>query len=423
VFAIVLLVLVLSGIFTMIRMLHFADIHIGMENYGRTEPNTGLSTRVVDFLRRMDEMVEYAQKHKVDMVVFAGDAFKNRQPNPTFQREFAWRIRDICDTCPIIMLVGNHDLPTTLQRASSIEIYDTLAVPNVLVANDYALHQVTTKNGPVQVATAPYPTRARLLDENSQGLSIAQVDQKLQESVQTLLRDLARQASASDVPRVLTGHFTISGATTGSERSIMVGRDVAVSLSEIADPTWDYVAMGHIHKHQNLTAGRTGIPPVVYSGSMERIDFGEEDDPKGFCWVELERGNTSWQFVSVKSRPFVTLRIDVRRAESPMDKVLSTIARRSLEDAIVRVVIQADPEQEVLIHDAAILNALREAKVSMVASVTKEIERPIRSRLGASPEGLTQMQLLERYLLTKGFDDDRISLLLERAEEFLVVEN
>ncbi len=73
----------------MIRMLHFADVHIGMENYGRTDPETGLSTRVVDFLRRMDEMIDYAQQHSVDLIVFAGDAFKNRTPNPTFE---IWRI-------------------------------------------------------------------------------------------------------------------------------------------------------------------------------------------------------------------------------------------------------------------------------------------------------------------------------------------
>src|SRR5260221_11719067 len=95
----------------MIRMLHFADVHIGMENYGRTEPNTGLSTRVVDFLKRMDEMIAFARHNDVDLVVFAGDAFKNRQPNPTFQREFAWRGRAFWSGSPIVVLVGNHALP------------------------------------------------------------------------------------------------------------------------------------------------------------------------------------------------------------------------------------------------------------------------------------------------------------------------
>src|SRR5262249_58623330 len=144
----------------------------------------------------------------------------------------------------------------------------------------------------------------------------------------------------------LTGHLTVSGAVWGSERGIMLGRDVQVLPSALADERWDYVALGHIHKHQNLTAGHVGQPPVVYSGSLERIDFGEESDPKGFCWVELERGNTQWRFVTVDARPFVTLRIDVREVSDPTQHVADVIGSATIEGAIVRVIIQATQEQE-----------------------------------------------------------------------------
>ncbi len=408
----------------MIRMLHFADIHIGMENYGRTDPEVGLSTRVRDFLRRMDEMIEYATQNGVDLIVFAGDAFKNRHPNPTFQREFAWRVRDMAALCPVVLLVGNHDLPTTHARASSIEIYDTLAVPNVLVGDKYDLYQVKTRGGPVQVATAPYPIRSRLLDgTNTHGMTIAEVDREIQQNLQLLLRDLARRASESDAPRILTGHFTVSGSLPGSERNVMVGRDVAVLLSELADPTWDYVAMGHVHKHQNLTAGRRGTPPVVYSGSMERIDFGEEADEKGFCWVELERGATSWQFIPVHARPFVTLHVDVRKSDNPMQKVIEAISHHNLEDAVVRMVIQADVETESKLQDTLIYRALDEANVDIVAAVQKNVDRPARARLGESPEGLTMLELLERYLQGKDLSPERIAALLQRAEEFFAADS
>src|SRR5690606_41822083 len=82
---------------------------------------------------------------------------------------------------------------------------------------------------------------------------------------------MAEEADKYDMPRILTAHFTVSGAVIGSERSIMLGRDVAVGLSSVADPRWDYVALGHIHKHQVLTQGRVDTPPVVYSGSIEQI--------------------------------------------------------------------------------------------------------------------------------------------------------
>jgi len=407
-----------------IRLLHFADVHIGMENYGRTDPATGLSSRVVDFLRRMDEMVAYARDHKVDLAIFAGDAFKSRNPNPTFQREFAWRIQDLTALCPVVLLVGNHDLPNIDKRASSIEIYETLRVPNTILGRDYTLLTVETKRGPVLVGTAPYPVRNHLLRDVDlpHNRTIAQIDGVLGEHLDRRLQELAEEASNFDMPRILTGHFSVSGAVLGSERSVMLGRDVTVMLSTVADPVWDYVALGHIHQHQCLTLGRADVPPVVYSGSLERIDFGEEADKKGFVWAEVERGRARWEFVEVGCRPFVTLRVDVRRAGDPNQVVLETIARHDLRDAIVRVIITADPETDLLLQDRLIHSALLDAHANHVAAIQRDVERPARLRLGTSPEGLDPDQLLERYLSSKEMPPDRIAVLVDHARRIFTQE-
>ncbi len=407
-----------------IRLLHFADVHIGMENYGRTDPATGLSSRVVDFLRRMDEMVAYARDHKVDLAIFAGDAFKSRNPNPTFQREFAWRIQDLAALCPVVLLVGNHDLPNIDKRASSIEIYETLRVPNTILGRDYTLLTVETKRGPVLVGTAPYPVRNHLLRDVDlpHNRTIAQIDGVLGEHLDRRLQEMAEEASNFDMPRILTGHFSVSGAVLGSERSVMLGRDVTVMLSTVADPVWDYVALGHIHQHQCLTLGRADVPPVVYSGSLERIDFGEEADKKGFVWAEVERGRARWEFVEVGCRPFVTLRVDVRRAGDPNQVVLETIARHDLRDAIVRVIITADPETDLLLQDRLIHSALLDAHANHVAAIQRDVERPARLRLGTSPEGLDPDQLLERYLSSKEMPPDRIAVLVDHARRIFTQE-
>ena len=74
------------------RILHFSDLHIGVENYGRTDPETGLSTRLGDFLASLDQVVDYALAESVDLVLLAGDAYKGRDPSQTQQREFARRL-------------------------------------------------------------------------------------------------------------------------------------------------------------------------------------------------------------------------------------------------------------------------------------------------------------------------------------------
>ena len=135
-----------------LRLVHFADLHVGMENYGRLDPATGTSSRVRDFLERLDEVIEYALEHQADVAVFAGDAFKNREPDPTQQREFAQRIKRLADAMPTLLLVGNHDMPGMAVRASAVDIFQTLAVPGVIVGHKAGAQVVETGRGPVFLA-------------------------------------------------------------------------------------------------------------------------------------------------------------------------------------------------------------------------------------------------------------------------------
>ncbi len=406
---------------TKINVLHFADIHIGMENYGHIDSGSGINSRVIDFLRRLDEVIDYGLSHDVDLVIFAGDAFKTRDPSPTLQREFARRVKRFVDAdVPLVMLVGNHDLPAMEKKASSIDIYRTLGVPNVIVGWEEALHVIETKHGKLQVATAPYPMRHRLLAQaEHRGKSIEELDKALQDIVGDNIRALAEQLDPT-LPSILTGHFTVSGATYGSERSVMIGRDVAVLKSVLSDGPWDYMALGHIHKHQNLNEGR--YPAMVYSGSLERIDFGEEKEAKGFCWVEVEKSNTTWQFVEINARPFVTVSLDVREEDDPTMAVQAALVQYDLAEAIVRVNVRMRAEQDASLREKDVRAALRDA--DYIAAINRQADREVRERLGGlSPEGMTPQQLLERYLFAKNVDDDRIELLAKHAEKIFDMTN
>jgi len=348
------------------------------------------------------------------VVIFAGDAFKARNPTPTYQRAFARRVKRLADAgVPVVLLVGNHDLPTMVQRASSVDIFRTLDVPNVVVGRAEDVHRVETRHGPMQIATVPYPVRQRLLAHDEyRGLSIEQLDKELRRIVTKNIQAMAAQLD-SDMPAVLTAHLSVSGATFGSERSVMIGRDAVVLKSALADPAWDYVALGHIHKHQSLNDG--GHPPMVYSGSLERIDFGEEGQPKGFCWVELARGETMWEFVEVDARPFITVRADVRESPNPLMALQQAVAAHDLRDAVVRLILQLRADQEPLVRDRDVRALLSDAY--FIGGINREVEREARVRLGnLTPEGLTDRELLAKYLETKNTDPERARVLLEHAE-------
>jgi exonuclease SbcD len=201
----------------------------------------------------------------------------------------------------------------------------------------------------------------------------------------------------------------------GSERTVMLGGDVAVQISNLANPAWDYVALGHIHRHQSVHDER--YPPVVYSGSMERIDFGEEKQEKGFCWVQLRREKTTWEFVPVAARPFHTLSVDVRDQKDPMQAVLAMVKKASVADAVVRVLIQLRSDQQATLREREIESALSEAAS---VSIVRDVEVEARARLGdVTPERMTPLELVEKYFQAREEPPERIKALLAKAEELL----
>jgi exonuclease SbcD len=411
-----------------IRFLHFADIHVGMERYGRVDPSTGINSRVMDYLRRLSDLVAYAVEQQVDLVIFAGDAYKTRNPNSTYRREFAWRIKEIADHgIPVVMVPGNHDLPAAPNRASTIDIFDTLRVPGIHVldhSSGVALIE-TRRGAPIQIAPVPYPYIAELTSQEAyRAVSLAELDRIVTAKLDAIIQGFAQEVrQRPDIPAVLVGHFSVDEAKTGSEHNIMVGRDVKVSRSVLVDEAWDYVALGHIHRHQDLNP--SAQPPVVYSGSVARIDFGEEREPKGWMLVELAKGQADYEFIPHyhrEARRFVTLDCDCRQEADPMEAILKLIARKQeegvIQDAIVRLRIRLTAEQDAQIRERKLRAALADAFT--IAGVIKEIEWGARSRLGAiSVESMTPLELLDRYFDAKEIPEEEKRSLLEDAQRII----
>ena len=207
------------------KIIHFADLHLGMENYGRIDPVTGISSRLLDFLSALDQLVDYALENKVDLVVFCGDAYKSREPSQTQQRECALRINKLSTNgIPIFLLVGNHDLPNAIGKATTTEIFDTLAIQNVYVSNRPDIYRIPTKSGIIQVASLPWPRRSALLSkEETKNLDLEQINQKLQQALTGIITAHAAKLDPR-LPSILAAHVGVANATIGSERLMAIGQ-------------------------------------------------------------------------------------------------------------------------------------------------------------------------------------------------------
>jgi DNA repair protein SbcD/Mre11 len=403
------------------KIVHFADAHIGLETYGGLDPATGLNTRVIDELNALDAVIDFAISDKADLVLFCGDAYKNREPSQTYQREFARRIRRLSEAkIHTVMVVGNHDLAGSPGKASSVDIFDTLDIEFIHVAARPEIVNIATSSGEVQVAVFPWPRRTTLLArEDVKNLTIEQVKEQLENAMAEKLVQLAGGIDPSK-PAVLAAHVAISSAKTGTEKNMVIGSDPTVELSTIANPVYDYIALGHVHRQQVLSDN----PPVVYAGSLERLDFGDEDQEKGFYVVEIELAGENrqvkFEFHKMQARRFITLEVNVSDDETdPTRRILSEISARSgdIAGAIVRLKLSLPGHQAAAAGDGDIFKALKEAYNVSIARETRKVSRS--RAAGWITDTLTPLEALTKYIETQNIAIERRKKLLEYGEKLI----
>jgi exonuclease SbcD len=220
-----------------------------------------------------------------------------------------------------------------------------------------------------------------------------------------------------DLPLVLAAHASVQGASFGSERAVMLGQELVLSGSVVMDPRFDYVALGHIHKHQSLNAGLH--PPVVYAGSIERIDFGECREQKGYVVAEVSRGRTAWQFKPLKTRPFLDFHIRVESADEFMAEILAQLpAAEEVAGAICRLQLEYARELEPLLDEAAVVGRFASA---FSCQLLKHRELGSRSRLPdtVAVESLGPDELLRQYWRTLKMPEDEMRAMEALARETL----
>jgi len=354
----------------MTRILHFADAHIDMANYGRHDPVTGLPIRVMDFLRSLDEIVDAAVHEEVELVIFAGDAYKDRNPAPTYQREWGRRIMRLSQAgIPTLLLVGNHDLSPAVGRAHALSEFSTLDVPHLrtidrptfLSAQDLTdlSPEGTTLNA--QVLAIPWISRSGMIAYlDLQTRDLDQVHEEMEKRLSNIIEKWLEEADP-DLPTILTAHASVAGATYGNERTVMLGKDLVLPKSLLVNPAVDYVALGHIHKPQNLNEGTH--PPVIYPGSIERIDFGEAGDQKYYLLAEVERGNTQVEWRELQNlRPFLDAHLELATKEDLNQQILEALPDQDqMAGAVVRLVLRYPRAWEPLIDFPALHDQAEEA--------------------------------------------------------------
>lgn len=303
----------------MTRIAVSADLHI--DTYGsKIDAASGLNARLVDFLNVAGWLARDARERGSDALVIAGDFSERRHPSPWLVGHIGLALEGGPDRQ--IFGRGNHDGEVDGQSivtvlASNSRNWSGYARPGVEVVGDVA------------IAVLPYLDRHFLRAQpGMEHVADAEVFGVLAEQYLTIARGLFVEAQATGARyTLLIGHQTLAGAMMSETQQAFLGdRGLVVDARALAAIGYSAIAFGHLHRPQDVVT--VDGCQVVYAGSPERVDWGEEHEGKSYVVLDFEDGAVTISRVKTPARRFVT--VDGRRIAEPWED--------QVEGAIVRIV-------------------------------------------------------------------------------------
>lgn len=272
------------------KIFHLSDLHIR-------------DADIEEFRRIAEFIIQKAEEEKPDIALIAGDIFDNQgvKLDSDTAKTAIWFVHGLGLICPLAIVTGTpfHDgkcseiMGYVLSRHS---IWVSTMPEQIYLTKegDLVKHLSPTIGASLILSMVPTPTKQWWTGEGS----IAQTDQDIAAELSGLFAGFGAQADGFECPHVVVGHFSVRGAQI-SETQIMVGREIEVRKDQLALANADLVCLGHIHEKQIIDP--LGPMPIVYSGSVSQLNYGETGE-KGFYIHDFVMGDGDCKPEYVRSR-------------------------------------------------------------------------------------------------------------------------
>ncbi len=384
------------------KILHTSDWHVGRTIKGRS--------REAEHVAVLAEIATIAREQEVDLVLIAGDIFDTATPSATSEEIVYGGLMELASTgAQVVLVAGNHDnwrrfrALRPLLRLANVHAAPSFALPE----NGGSIRLVTRGGETACVGLFPWLSQRNVV--NAEMLMGEQQYEHQQSYGATALDALNRlsAAFAADSVNLIVAHLTTANATPGGgerEAEIRGGAGTIFDYwvpQEQLPKTASYVALGHIHRQQRVSAQ----PPAWYSGSPLQLDFGEAEQGQGVLLIEAHPGMPVkvTQRRLTAGKKLITVSGDLPELRRIAD------ARPELAEAHLRILVKEPPR-------IGLSDEVRELFPTAVA-VHIDVP-PVDGTKGSRPVGLTAHQLLELYLDEKRQrNDDVIALFDELSLE------
>lgn len=274
------------------KLIHTADWHL-CDRLGRID-------RTHDLQRRVEKVAELCLDHRIDVLLIAGDLFSEQASIDQMTESFN-HIKSTFDPFfrnngTILAITGNHDRDG---KINMVRAGMTLASPvagkngilpsgRMYLINGRATALLQDQTGQrIQFVLTPYPFSSRYDLSATDYRSKEEENRLLHAHVVDWLQKKSQELD-STLPTVLCAHLNVRGSSAHTLYKMSERDDILFSVAEL-NPMWSYLALGHIHQPQELG----GSPHIQYSGSLDRLDFGETHQDHGVTLVDIDGSGTA----------------------------------------------------------------------------------------------------------------------------------
>ncbi len=285
-----------------------ADLHLNNNPYSKIMDD-GLPLKIHDNFVALQFFVNECLSRKVDRVVIVGDSYENSAPTSKIRRLLNAQIQRLLDQkIEVHVLVGNHDI----------------------CMEHHALEPMKGWNKKLKVIEETGL-------ENIDGINFVyiphtkDIENKKDTFKNYLLKLQSKIEHFKDKRVIFFGHFPVCGAQMND--SCMNKDSQNVSVTDLVSLNFEACFLGDYHKRQKLSEKSN----IWYVGDLERQNFSEENQEKGFCVYDLDAKEIEW--INYPARKMFTI------SGEGVKEILEKIDSLDLSNSVVKVKVTGDEDR------------------------------------------------------------------------------
>ena len=392
------------------KILHTADWHLGkkLHKYELSK----------DHQLFLDWLINFIQEQNIDLLLISGDVFDLANPPIEARAMYYWFLRQMIQLkCKIIITGGNHDSAQMLDAPKDIlNLLDITVVGGAI--NPIENEVIVLEN--LVVCAVPYLRDADLRQaiEGESGASrVENVRLGIKKHYDTLAEIC--QEKYPNLPKIAMGHLYAHGVSTSeSEREIQIGNEAGID-SDCFSQTFDYVALGHIHRPQIIG----GNERIRYSGSPIPLSFSEKNDQKIVLFLEVSDNKIQ----EIKTIDVPKFR-DLKRISGTLEEVKSKLIAHQNEaqlQAFLEVEVVEETFNPLIIKELNDLITVFDDESATVLKHKISFKNEVKSSEELFVEGQNLEDISEKSMLQKRLEkenslsDEHRTLMMEAFTELL----